>query len=291
MLIKVEEVKEMDRFKKYSEDDITRKLKKIEYAIRSYTHNQFLSKTIRFYSKIEDNKILLDTELIRAEDTILIRDFANYDIFVVKKIDNGKIEVGEDIYNSNESFIAKVVYPFDIIEGALDVLEWDLKMRNKVGIKQESISRHSVTYFDNDSSNTVNRLSSCIIWFFNTIYKSEDLNMNNLIGGNTIIQLMKKVDNVLNDIGEDSGTFEEYLSFEGFLDYVSGEVGSANFNALINESTHIFVSDYIEIKEEEEKLIAVINNKTYEIKYIDNPMGLNEQLEIYLKLIGGQQYG
>ncbi len=113
--------------------------------------------------------------------------------------------------------------------------------------------------------------------------------MNNLIGGNKTIQLMKKVDNVLNDIGEDTGNFEEeYLSFEGFLDYVSGEVGSANFNAPINESTHIFVSDYIEITEETKNLIAIIDNKTYEVKYIDNPMELNEQIEIYLKLLGGQ---
>lgn len=113
--------------------------------------------------------------------------------------------------------------------------------------------------------------------------------MNNLIDGNKTIQLFKKVDNTSNSIGEDTGNYdEEYKSFDGFLDYVSGEVGSANFNALINESTHIFISNYTEITEEAENLIAVIDNKTYEVKYIDSPMELNEQLEIYLKLLGGQ---
>ncbi len=155
MLIKAEKVKEMDRFKKYSIEEIERKLKKIEYAIRAHTHNQFLSKTIRFYAKIQDNKILLETELIKKDDTILIRDFFNYDIFTVKEIVDSSIEIQEEIYNSNESFISKVIYPFDVIEGALDVLEWELKMRKKVGIKQETLSRHTTTYFDNDSKNTV----------------------------------------------------------------------------------------------------------------------------------------
>lgn len=172
MLIKTTEVMKMDRFKKYSENEITRKLKKIEYAIRSYTHNQFLSKTIKFYSKIEDNKILLDTELIKADDTILIRDFFNYDIFTVNDVNNGKVEILEDVYNSNNSFIAKVIYPFDVIEGALDVLEWDLKMRNKVGIKQESLSRHSITYFDNDSSNTVNGYPVSLFGFLTPYIKA-----------------------------------------------------------------------------------------------------------------------
>lgn len=109
-----------------------------------------------------------------------------------------------------------------------------------------------------------------------------------MIGGNKIIKLYKKNGETINSIGEPVTEKELIINFKGFLDYMSGEVESANFKAPINESTHIFISDFVEIDEEAEELTAEIDNKTYEVKYIDNPMELNEQLEIYLKLLGRQ---
>jgi hypothetical protein len=32
-------------------------------------------------------------------------------------------------------------------------MEWEVNNRGKVGIKSETLSRHSVTYFDQDASN------------------------------------------------------------------------------------------------------------------------------------------
>lgn len=156
MLITAEEVKKIDKFKNYAIEDIERKLKKIEYAIRSHTHNQFLSKSIRFNSSIENNVILFNTQYIKKNDTILIKNEFCKDIFTISEIVENGLKIKEDIINSKNNLIVKVIYPFDIIEGALDVLEWDFKMRNKVGIKSETISRHSITYYDNDSNNTVN---------------------------------------------------------------------------------------------------------------------------------------
>lgn len=113
--------------------------------------------------------------------------------------------------------------------------------------------------------------------------------MNNLIGGNVTIQLKKISTEGTNRIGESNEVYQKYLKpFKGFLDYSSGEVEHKNFNSAIQESTHVFITDYIEIKEKAENLIAEIDNEMYEIKYIDNPMQLNEQLEIYLKYIGRQ---
>lgn len=156
MLITAEEVKKIDKFKNYTIEDIERKLKKIEYAIRSCTHNQFLSKSIRFNSSIENNIILFNTQYIKKNDTVLIKNEFCKDIFTISEIVENGLKIKEDIINSKNNLIVKVIYPFDIIEGALDVLEWDFKMRNKVGIKSETISRHSITYYDNDSNNTVN---------------------------------------------------------------------------------------------------------------------------------------
>lgn len=52
--------------------------------------------------------------------------------------------------------ITKVEYPDDVIECCINLCEWEVKNRGKVGIKAETLSRHSVTYFDQDASNQMN---------------------------------------------------------------------------------------------------------------------------------------
>lgn len=172
MLITAEKVKKIDKFKEYNIEDIERKLKKIEYAIRSYTHNKFLFKNIRFYAEIENNIIFLDTQYIKQNDTVLIKNEFCNDIFTISEIVENGLKVKEDIINSKNNLIVKVIYPFDVIEGALDVLEWDFKMRNKVGIKSETLSRHSTTYYDNDSNNTVNGYPVSLFGFLKSYRKA-----------------------------------------------------------------------------------------------------------------------
>ena len=46
-------------------------------------------------------------------------------------------------------------YPMDIKMGVVNMLNWDLENRDKVGIQSETISRHSVTYFNMDGDNSV----------------------------------------------------------------------------------------------------------------------------------------
>ena len=46
-------------------------------------------------------------------------------------------------------------YPMDVKMGVVNLLKWDLNMRDKVGVASESISRHSVTYVDQTGINTV----------------------------------------------------------------------------------------------------------------------------------------
>ncbi|MFA9375590.1 MAG: hypothetical protein ACERKZ_02435 [Lachnotalea sp.] len=118
------------------------------------------------------------------------------------------------------------------------------------------------------------------------------------IGGNksAIIQIATTINN---DIGEDTSTWIEVLpSFCGWLDLSSGDSQSINYNAKIQESTHIFVCDYfplvynvegqpdVEITTENSRMI--IDSKVYDILIYDNPMELNQHLEIYLKFVGGQ---
>lgn len=48
-----------------------------------------------------------------------------------------------------------VVYPADIKMGIVNMLKWDMENRDKAGIASETISRHSVTYVDQTSENTL----------------------------------------------------------------------------------------------------------------------------------------
>ena len=105
------------------------------------------------------------------------------------------------------------------------------------------------------------------------------------IGGNTdlIIKIEKQTEN---EIGEKVTSWVDYKTIHGFMDFMSETTGRTNFNSKIVESTHVFVCDYVDIDKSETELTAFHNNKQYEITYIDDPMGLHYQLEIFLKYIG-----
>lgn len=109
------------------------------------------------------------------------------------------------------------------------------------------------------------------------------------IGGNTNAQLQMKTGFIKNEIGEKIVKWETIHNLHGFLDYSSGEANNISYDAKVEESTHIFICDYValdaKIKAENSRLI--VNGAKYDITQIDNPMGLNYQLEISLKYTGG----
>ena len=111
------------------------------------------------------------------------------------------------------------------------------------------------------------------------------------IGGNikAIIQVYTSADN---DIGENVQTWADVQSIKGWLDLQTGDSRNTTFNAKIQESTHIFIADYVALDKRitAESARLVINGKRYEILLIDNPMelGSGSQLEFYLRFTGGQ---
>ena len=76
----------------------------------------------------------------------------------------------------------------------------------------------------------------------------------------------------------------------GYLDLSTGDSKYTTYNAKIQESTHVFLADYkkLDSRIKAENSRMWINGKVYDIMVIDDPMELNEQLEIYLKYTGGQ---
>ena len=106
-----------------------------------------------------------------------------------------------------------------------------------------------------------------------------------MIGGNVdaIIQVETSSKNAF---GEKETTYKDLTTVKGFLDYTGGD-GSYknNFKGELEETTHIFICDYDSITANAEPTTSrmVINNKNYNVLLIDNPMNLNEHLEIMLK--------
>ena len=111
------------------------------------------------------------------------------------------------------------------------------------------------------------------------------------IGGNikAIIQVYTSTDN---DIGENVKTWADVQSIKGWLDLQAGEARNTTFHAKIQESTHIFIADYVALDNRitAESARMVINGKRFDILLIDNPMemGSGSQLEFYLRFTGGQ---
>lgn len=109
------------------------------------------------------------------------------------------------------------------------------------------------------------------------------------VGGNVTAELQLK-STTKNAIGEAVETWETVNTLTGFLDYQSGESRYTNYDAKLQETTHVFVCDYVAL---DSRVVAensrlIVNGNVYSILSIDNPMGLNYHFEIFLKFVGGQ---
>lgn len=155
MIITVEELMEMSEFSGISESYLKSKLDAIEQLIRAYTNNNFQNRLVRFSGASIDNMIYGTSEYLKVGDTVQISASVNSGLYVVSSIENGNTYVDSELFATDFNLVTKVEYPANIVSGVIDLLLWEIKNRQKVGIKQESLSRHSVTYYDQDSNNTV----------------------------------------------------------------------------------------------------------------------------------------
>lgn len=93
---------------------------------------------------------------LKVGDTVQISESKfNNNIYVVKSIEDNLITVENELIDESHVLVTKIEYPADVIDCALNLMEWEVNNRGKVGIKSETLSRHSVTYFDQDANNQV----------------------------------------------------------------------------------------------------------------------------------------
>lgn len=181
MIISLDKAKQLLNIKDNLKDfEIEDKLRSLEITIRNLTNNKFLDVRIRSYKKIkfiQDSKTVTGDNFFklgfRVGDSIDIDEcLLNKGIFTIAEISDGAITVNEDILDEeNTSLITKIVYPYDIVQGVIKLINYDFKMSDKIGIKQESISRYSVTYYDVNSTESIEGYPATLMKFLNKYKK------------------------------------------------------------------------------------------------------------------------
>ena len=106
-----------------------------------------------------------------------------------------------------------------------------------------------------------------------------------MIGGNIQAVLQQKDGSTTNAIGERIHNWKDIQTLKGWLDLSNGDSKYTN-NAKLQESTHIFLCDYIAIDRKPENKRLLVNGFIYDVLLIDDPMELHQQIEIILKYVG-----
>lgn len=149
MIISVEEIKQLIEFKNWTDAKIERKLNAIEQTIRKYTNNNFQKRGIRAECAAMTQKIYGHVPGLNAGDTIQISESRfNDGLYVVVGIEDNFITLDKALIDESHVLVTKVEYPADVVDCAVELMEWNLNFGGKVGIKSETLSRHSVTYED-----------------------------------------------------------------------------------------------------------------------------------------------
>lgn len=116
----------------------------LEDFIRQYTNNNFTVKNITYNTPVVDGKLETQSSLINEDDCVLIsKSLYNDGVYVVDGIDG---TVDRELYDEPMVKVTLVRYPNAIKMGVVELLKYNVRMADKVGISSESISRHSVSY-------------------------------------------------------------------------------------------------------------------------------------------------
>ncbi len=156
MVVEVEELISMDEFKGMDREGLASKLKAVEALIRSYTNNNFQNRNMRVKAPSVGGAILTHCPYFKAGDTVQVSQSGlNDGVYEVVEATGSRLKLDRELYDSPSNTVTKVIYPEDIRKGVVDLMAWEKANRKKVGIKSEELSRHSVTYFDQDTNNQV----------------------------------------------------------------------------------------------------------------------------------------
>lgn len=144
MIITVEELKDFSELSSIPDEQLTLMCEGIEDFIRQYTNNNFTVKNVTFNTPSMNGKLETVSPLFKVGDTVLISNSKyNNGVYVLTAIDG---TLNKELFDDENNKVTLVKYPPAIKLGIIKLLQYNVKMDNKVGISSESLSRHSVSY-------------------------------------------------------------------------------------------------------------------------------------------------
>lgn len=156
MILKSDELISMPEFRGTSPETLIRKLDAVEALVRSYTHNNFQNRSVRFEAASDRNILHGTSPFLVVGDTIQIsQSQVNDGLYNILELREDAIMINKALFPVAGNLVTKVEYPQDIQDGVINLLLWEKDNRQKVGVKSETLSRHSVTYYDLDTNNQI----------------------------------------------------------------------------------------------------------------------------------------
>lgn len=109
-----------------------------------------------------------------------------------------------------------------------------------------------------------------------------------MIGGNATAEVLRTAKTKDASGLAVPGESERLMEIRGWLDYQSGQPSRQAYQAKVQEATHLWICDYLEdfASLPVGGLSLSIGGLAYEVLLIDDPMGMHEHLEAYLRRVG-----
>lgn len=166
MIISVQDALDYIQKTDIPESVIRRKIAAIENMVRSETNNNFQRRKLRFHAASSGGKLVcVLPDFLREGDTVEINGSVNEGLYTVAEAGDGVVCLDRQLYDVPRNMVTKVEYPEDVKEGVLNLLQWEFNMRSKTGIKSETLSRHSVTYYDMNAENSEDGYPASLVGF------------------------------------------------------------------------------------------------------------------------------
>lgn len=169
---------DLDTARVFKVDVTQEELNGLEEAIRAYTSNNFQVRNVR----LED--VVFTSSLITSPDSTLgfkegntiqvSNDKYNNGLYVIKAVEDNRLTFETDSFiphKATDTLVTLVKYPADILFGVQKTLKYSAKMDDKIGVKSESISRMSKTYYDVNATENIEGYPAALMTFLNKYKK------------------------------------------------------------------------------------------------------------------------
>lgn len=157
-----------------TDDVLEEKLRAMELLIRAYTNNNFQQRAARREADVVGGFLYMEAlQPFDVGDTLQISDSElNDGLYTVTAADDATVTLKEKTYDERDVLVTRVIYPADIKMGVVNMMKWELNNREKVGISSETISRHSVSYFDMSGDNSIAGFPKALLGFLKPYMKA-----------------------------------------------------------------------------------------------------------------------